>query len=116
MKPFDGDMDDYTDFILGRTPQKRETSPPPAPVKARAPVARANPATVKKQIQEITVRMSKLQEKIDVLDRALQDNQLYMADPKKAADFATLRAKLSRDLEDEETRWLEAQERLEQIA
>ncbi len=116
VKPFDGDMDDYTDFILGRTPQKREALPPQAPVKAPPPVARANPATVKKQIQEITLRMSKLQEKIDVLDRALQDNQLYMADPKKASDFATLRAKLSRDLEDEETRWLEAQERLEQIA
>ena len=60
--------------------------------------------------------MSKLQEKIDVLDRALQDNQLYVADPKKAADFATLRAKLSRDLEEQETAWLEAQERLEQKA
>jgi ATP-binding cassette subfamily F protein 3 len=116
VKPFDGDMDDYTDFILGRTPQKREAPPPAASARAPPPAARANPATVKKQIQEITLRMSKLQEKIDVLDRALQDNQLYMADPKKASDFATLRAKLSRDLEDEETRWLEAQERLERIA
>jgi ATP-binding cassette subfamily F protein 3 len=116
VKPFDGDMDEYTDFVLGRTPQKRETLPSPTPVRALPPAARANPATVKKQIQEITLRMSKLQEKIDVLDRALQDNQLYMADPKKASDFAILRAKLSRDLEDEETRWLEAQEQLEQIA
>jgi ATP-binding cassette subfamily F protein 3 len=116
VKPFDGDMDDYTDFILGRTPQKREASPPPVPVKQAPPVVRATPATVKKLIQEITVKMSKLQEKIDVLDRALQDNQLYMADPKKAADFATLRAKLARDLEEQETQWLEAQERLEQTA
>jgi ATP-binding cassette subfamily F protein 3 len=116
VKPFDGDMDDYTDFILGRTPQKRDAASPPAPVKPTAPVARVNPATVKKLIQEITVKMSKLQEKIDVLDRALQDNQLYVADPKKAADFATLRAKLARDLEEQETQWLEAQERLEQTA
>jgi ATP-binding cassette subfamily F protein 3 len=117
VKPFDGDMDDYTDFILGRAPQKREApAPSPAPVKAPAPVARANPATVKKQIQEITFKMSKLQEKIDVLDRALQDNQLYIADPKKAASFATLRAKLACELEEQETQWLEAQERLEQTA
>ncbi|WP_119269157.1 ABC-F family ATP-binding cassette domain-containing protein [Taklimakanibacter deserti] len=115
VKPFDGDMDDYTDFILGRTPQKRETASP-TPAKQPPPVARSNPATVKKQIQEITVKISKLQEKIDVLDRALQDNQLYIADPKKAASFATLRAKLARDLEEQETQWLEAQERLEQIA
>ncbi|MGE0148633.1 MAG: ABC-F family ATP-binding cassette domain-containing protein [Parvibaculaceae bacterium] len=114
VKPFGGDMDDYTDFILGRAPQKRQ--PMPAPVKASAPASRANPAAVKKQIQEITVKISKIQEKIDVLDRALQDNQLYMADPRKASDFATLRAKLSRDLEEQETAWLEAQERLEQTA
>jgi ATP-binding cassette subfamily F protein 3 len=117
VKPFDGDMDDYTDFILGRAPQKREApAPSPAPVKAPAPIARANPATVKKQVQEITLKMSKLQEKIDVLDRALQDNQLYIADAKKAASFATLRAKLARELEEQETQWLEAQERLEQTA
>ncbi|MGE0242135.1 MAG: ABC-F family ATP-binding cassette domain-containing protein [Parvibaculaceae bacterium] len=116
VKPFDGDMDDYTDFILGRTPQKRDAAPPSAPAKPPAAPARANPAAVKKQIQEITVKMSKLQEKIDVLDRALQDNQLYIADPRKASDFATLRAKLSRDLEEQETQWLEAQERLEQTA
>lgn len=120
VKPFDGDMDDYTDFILGRTPAaKREAAPPPAaaPVKAAAPQpAKINPTAVKKKIQEITVNMSKIQEKLDVLDRALQDGQLYIADPKKAASFATLRAKLGRDLEEQETLWLEAQESLEQTA
>jgi ATP-binding cassette subfamily F protein 3 len=117
VKPFDGDMDDYTDFILGRAPQKRETVPPPAPVKATPPPhVKTNPAAVKKKIQEIGLKMSKIQEKIDVLDRALQDNQLYIADPKKASDFATLRAKLGRDLEVQETAWLEAQELLEQKA
>ena len=39
-----------------------------------------------------------------------------IADPKKAASFATLRAKLSRDLEEQETAWLEAQESIEQTA
>ncbi|HTN97595.1 MAG TPA: hypothetical protein VL101_11515, partial [Nordella sp.] len=119
VKPFDGDMDDYTDFILGRgLAPKRDAAPPPAPVKAATPPPslKVNPTTVKKKIQEITLKMSKIQEKIDVLDRALHDNQLYIADPKKAAGFATLRAKLSRDLEDQETAWLEAQESLEQIA
>ena len=117
VKPFDGDMDDYTDFILGRAPQKRETVPPPAPIRVTPPQhVKANPATVKKKIQEIGLKMSKIQEKIDVLDRALQDNQLYIADPKKASDFATLRAKLGRDLEVQETAWLEAQELLEQKA
>ncbi len=112
VKPFDGDMDDYTDFILGRAPQKREAAPP-APQRKVPPPAKASPAALKKQIQEITLNMSKIQEKIDVLDRALQDNQLYIADPRKASDFATLRARLGRDLEDQETAWLEAQEKLE---
>jgi ATP-binding cassette subfamily F protein 3 len=117
VKPFDGDMDDYTDFILGWAPQKRETAPPLAPAKVTPPPhVKGNPAAVKKKIQEIGLKMSKIQEKIEVLDRALQDNQLYIADPRKASDFATLRAKLGRDLEVQETAWLEAQELLEQKA
>jgi ATP-binding cassette subfamily F protein 3 len=115
VKPFEGDMDDYADLILGRASQKRDAAPAAA-IKPLPQRQRMAPAVLKKKIQEIGLKMSKIQEKIGVLDRALNDGQLYVADPKKAADFATLRARLGRDLEEQENAWLEAQVRLEQTA
>jgi ATP-binding cassette subfamily F protein 3 len=115
VKPFEGDMDDYAELILGRASQKRDAAPAAA-IKPLPQRQRVAPAVLKKKIQEIRLKMSKIQEKIGVLDRALNDGQLYVADPKKAADFATLRAKLGRDLEEQENAWLEAQMRLEQTA
>jgi ATP-binding cassette subfamily F protein 3 len=108
VKPFEGDMDDYTDIVLGRQPRPRETEP----VKLPAPVIRANGANpqLKKKIQKIDLNILKLKDKIEVLDRALADQSLYADEPRKAADFARLRAKLAADLEAEETLWLEAHE------
>ena len=54
--------------------------------------------------------MLELQEKITILDRALADPQMYATQPKKAADFAKLRAKLAEDLEATELNWLRMQE------
>jgi hypothetical protein len=101
-------MDDYTDIVLGRQPRPKETEPAKAP----PPAIRANgvnPA-LKKKIQKIDLNILKLKDKIEVLDRALADQSLYADEPRKAADFARLRAKLAADLEAEETLWLEAHE------
>ncbi len=100
VKPFDGDMDDYTDLVLGRAARAKEVQPPPKPKPA--------PPALKKKIQEITLSISKIREKIDVLDRALADQSLYAQEPMKAADFARLRAKLAGDLDSQETLWLQA--------
>jgi hypothetical protein len=53
--------------------------------------------------------MDELRGKIDILDKALSDPALFAKEPKKAADFTRLRAKLATDLEDLENQWLEAQ-------
>jgi ATP-binding cassette, subfamily F, member 3 len=101
VKPFDGDMDDYTDLVLGRT----RTPPKEAAVPVRP---KAAPPVLKKKIQELNLNISKIKEKIDVLDRALADQSLYSQEPRKAADYARLRAKLASDLDTHETLWLEA--------
>ena len=107
VKPFDGDMDDYTDFILGRSRGRAKSSPTKSPPPPRQAAVAKKPH---KQIQDIDGKMLALHKKIEVLDRALEDASLYSTDPRKAADFGRLRAKLARDLELLETQWLEVQD------
>ena len=109
VKPFDGDMDDYTRLVLdksragraqrARKPQHRE--PPPA--------ARVSSPASQKAADKLDRKMDELRGKIDILDKALSDPALFAKEPKKAADFTRLRAKLAADLEDLENQWLEAQ-------
>jgi ATP-binding cassette subfamily F protein 3 len=61
---------------------------------------------LKKQIQTIDRQMRELQDKIGILDKALEDPAIYSTDPKKAADFARLRTRLADDLETAEINWL----------
>jgi ATP-binding cassette, subfamily F, member 3 len=103
VKAFDGDMDDYTRFVLGHAPPK----PSRAETKASPPPP-SN--TVKKKIQEADLKIIKLKDKIDILDQALADPSIYREDPKKASDFAKLRSRFEAELEQAETRWLELQD------
>jgi ATP-binding cassette subfamily F protein 3 len=105
VKPFDGDMDDYTDLVLGRSRAVQSIKEAAAPARAKA----ATPV-LKKKILNIDLSIIKLKDKLEVLDRALADTSLYVQEPKKAADYARLRAKLAADLEAQETLWLEAHE------
>ncbi|MFT3986133.1 ABC-F family ATP-binding cassette domain-containing protein [Aestuariivirga sp.] len=102
VKPYDGDMDDYTDLVLGRTPKARDPQPPKDQPKRKVPVSE-----IKKKIQDIDNSILKLKEKIEVLDRALGDATIYAQEPKKAADFARLRTKFTKELEELEDLWLE---------
>jgi len=46
------------------------------------------------------------------MDRALADPELYVKEPRKAADFTKLRSRLASELDEAEHRWLEAHEGL----
>ena len=98
VKPFDGDMDDYTNLVLGRRAISKKVD---APKKAAAPTGG------KKQTASLEVRMEKLREKISILDAALADHTIYAQEPKKAADFARLRGLLVEELDAMENQWLE---------
>ena len=104
VKPFDGDMDDYTRLVLersgGRAPRRSNNSEPAAKPPKANPVARS------RQVQDLEANIATLQDKLAVLDRALADPELYVDEPRKAADFAKLRAKLAADLDRAESRWL----------
>jgi ATP-binding cassette, subfamily F, member 3 len=108
VKPFDGDMDDYTSLVLGRAPA------PSSPRQERAPAKspRRGPGAVQRRIQEIESAIDELKQKIEVMDRALADRELYAKEPRKAADFSRLRSRLASELDAAEHRWLEAHEEL----
>ena len=108
VRPFDGDMDDYTKLVLeragGRSSARRGAT------ERAAKSAKLNPAALTRQVQDIETSIATLQEKLAVLDRALADADLYASEPRKAADFAKLRTRLAADLDRAESEWLIAQE------
>ena len=103
VKPFDGDMDDYTDMVLGRTRYTKRADVVKAP---KAPP----PQALMKKSAEIDSKMNKLREKLTVLDSVLADPSLYREEPKKASDYAKLRSKIAGDLDSLETQWLEVED------
>jgi ATP-binding cassette subfamily F protein 3 len=109
VKPYDGDMDDYTSLVLERARASRrneKAAAAAAPVVVKA--SRASATAVQKKIQDLDGKILQIKDKIAVLDAALADHTIYAQEPKKAADFARLRSKLAADLEAQETLWLEA--------
>ena len=103
VKPFDGDMEDYRNLVLGKTPAKKAE---PSQV-AKAPKPLATPAKSKNQAANLISKIDKQREKIGVLDTVLGDHTIYAQEPKKAADYSRLRAKLAAELDAMETQWLE---------
>jgi ATP-binding cassette subfamily F protein 3 len=112
VKPFDGDMEDYTRLVLEGARENRRAE---RAANARAPQAeprmapRPSVAATQKTVEKLDRRMDELRGKIAILDQALSDAAIYSEEPRKAADFTKLRAKLAADLEDLENQWLEAQ-------
>jgi len=121
VKPYDGDLDSYSQLILeksrtARREAKKEARGGTAKTEKPAPEKpKINLVQLKKQIRESDHKMLELQEKITILDKALQDPQMYAAQPKKAASFAKLRARLVDDLEATELDWLKATETYDEI-
>jgi ATP-binding cassette subfamily F protein 3 len=111
VKPFDGDMDEYTDLVLGRTTLKKtERVAAPAFTPAAKPPQKLMTPALKKQIQSQDLKILKIKDKIIVLEQALADHTIYAQEPKKAADFARLKSKFETELEREENHWLELHE------
>ena len=108
VKRFDGDMEDYTRLVLDRARESRRALRAPKPVQPEAapkPIA----ASTQKAVDKLDRKMAELRSKIDILDKALSDPELFSKEAKKAADFGKLRSKLAAELGDLENQWLEAQ-------
>jgi ATP-binding cassette, subfamily F, member 3 len=103
---FDGDMDEYTDLVLGRA-RPRKAEKVEAAVVQKPKIAAPQ---LKKMIQELDIKIMKTKDKLIVLDQVLADPMIYKDEPKKAADYGKLRTKFAGELEVLENEWLELSE------
>jgi ATP-binding cassette, subfamily F, member 3 len=114
VRPFDGDIDDYTRHVLDQARGgRRARAGVKANGRASGAAGRQQAAKLEKKVREIDSRLAEINEKIGILDRALADERLYAQDPNKARKFSDLRAELQDELDRLEHRWLEAQSALE---
>ena len=109
VKAFDGDMDEYTDLVLGRQKAVRKVEKIVEAV-AAPKIPRMSAQDLKKKTQELDIKIMKSKDQLKVLDQVLADHTIYVEEPKKAADYGKLRAKIAKQVDDLETQWLELSE------
>ncbi len=107
VKPFDGDLDDYTRLVL--SDRRERTVDAPKVTAAPTVVAEAARVRSKKEIAAIESQIAKLTELIGKVDAALAGPDIFRTEPEKAAQLARDRQSLADKLAEAEDRWLEAQ-------
>ncbi|MGV3511452.1 MAG: ABC-F family ATP-binding cassette domain-containing protein [Novosphingobium sp.] len=120
-KPFDGSIEDYIDFILGRNQPKVEsgsdtkTSSGGAQDRKARAAARETYKALQKAQNEAEKRVAKLQAELAQIDRAMFEPGSAAPEFAKLTmgDLAQRRAKVAETLEEAEAAWLEAGEALE---
>src|SRR3990172_1264019 len=119
LRPFDGDLDDYRDWLLKSRREKPVAAAPPAPPAPKtAPKAAADPSRNKKILE---ARIRRLEEMIARLSAKKTDMEARLADPRvyQEESRAVLQALLldqayvGRELGQLEGEWLDRQAELE---
>jgi len=122
LQEFDGDLDDYRDWLF-KTKLTPETEDKPKPVVAPAP-KKAAPARVAGNRKPIESRIKRLEEKMakanqrkTAIDARLADQSVYGAGQQAALQALVAdQAYNAKELADLEAQWLALQEELEQLA
>lgn len=123
---FDGDLDDYRDFLLGKTSKstsksanKKEASQKaldPKQQRQEAAALRAKTQPLKKLINNLERKIDKANQALKTVEEQLSDSSLYEAGNKSQLDeLLDQQQTLKTESEDLEMQWLEAQESLEAL-
>ena len=116
-QPYDGSMDDYIDFVLGRNqPAEAESARKSADVpKKDGKAQRGEWKALQKKVTEAETRMSRLQAQIEAIDAALADPARAGKELKGLAfgELGKRRVQAEGELEAAETTWMEAVEAVE---
>ena len=117
---YDGSMEDYIDFVLGRNQKKAAkpaAEPQAAPVKKAPGLSRDELKALRRRVTENETRMKRLQLQLAALDAVLADPASAKGDLAKLniGEIGTRHAAFSEELEEAEMAWLEASEELEAV-
>lgn len=122
VKPFDGDMDDYRQLVLSGElePQRRSDKPqavPSSKVDERRAAAerRVALAPLRKKLEALEARMTKLTDVIGKVDTALADGSAFLKDPAKATELSKMRAEAAETLALVEEEWLSLSSEIEAV-
>jgi len=113
VKPFDGDLDDYRETLLDRSPKAEPAPPPRKPAKPKPVSLKPLEARIKR-LEELMARLNARKAEIEA---RLGDPALYAEEGKD--DLRTLlldQAYVGKELESLEAEWLEKQAELESAA
>jgi ATP-binding cassette, subfamily F, member 3 len=117
---FDGSLEDYRDFVLGRgdaaSAEKPARKTTRKDERRTAAEARARNQALRNALKQVEAEMTKLTAERSDIDRALFDPAGYQGRHKgrKVTDLMRLRADVEQKLTAAEARWMEAAEALEQ--
>ncbi|HWU03246.1 MAG TPA: ABC-F family ATP-binding cassette domain-containing protein, partial [Novosphingobium sp.] len=119
-EPYDGSMEDYIDFVLGRnqpkpTPAAATKAAEPAKPRKSGGAWREEMKALKKQVTVTEARMAKIAAEIAAIDAALAGEKQARADLAKLAmgDLSRRRSTHESELAEAEAAWMEASEALD---
>ncbi|WP_300530115.1 ABC-F family ATP-binding cassette domain-containing protein [Maricaulis sp.] len=118
VKPYNDDIETYRQSLLGRGP--KDGAKRKGPATDEKSVARRSAAEQRKLLKPLKDEITRWEKEadrlrgvIEVIDKGLAAPGLYEKDPKTATDLQIKRAKAVELLDSAETKWLEAEEKLE---
>ena len=119
-KPYDGSMEDYIDFVLGRNQPKTEDRPGASeakPQRKAGAIAREELKAARRKVSEAETRLSRLQKQLDELDNALVEPTKAKGELARLGigEIGKRRTAAAEQLEEAEMAWLEASEALESV-
>ncbi|MBB1528720.1 ABC transporter ATP-binding protein [Pectobacterium carotovorum subsp. carotovorum] len=127
VEPFDGDLEDYQQWLVGLQRQENAADETPKEntansaqgrkdQKRREAELRTQTQPLRKQITKLEQQMEKLGETLAALEALLADSAIYDISRKaELTDCLQQQTKVKIELEETEMSWLDAQEQLEQM-
>jgi ATP-binding cassette subfamily F protein 3 len=120
VQPFDGDLDDYKDWILkgdkgtAAVSDKTSVKPDRKNTKRLEAEFRQTTKPIRKSIEKYEKSMADAHKKLQVVEGQLSDTEIYSAENKpQLKQILAEQAQLKSGLEESEMQWLELQEQLE---
>jgi len=116
VKPFDGDVADYSSYVLGQGAPNPRKKPAPGAKPAPPPKRTRDQGPLKREIAALEDKMNRFQDLLRRVDEALAEAGASGGDALKMADLAARRGDLERALAAAEEAWLELSEQVEEAS